>query len=27
LRMINTPKSVSARRGIEINSVISKREN
>ena len=27
LRMINTPKSVSARRSIEINSVISKREN
>jgi hypothetical protein len=25
--MINTPKSVSARRNIEINSVISKREN
>jgi small subunit ribosomal protein S5 len=27
LKMINTPKSVSARRNIEINSVISKREN
>ena len=27
LKMINTPKSVSARRSIEINSVISKREN
>ena len=27
LKSINTPKSVSARRGIEINSVISKREN
>ena len=27
LQMINTPKSVSARRGIEINNVINKREN
>ena len=27
LKMINTPKSVSARRSLEINSVISKREN
>ena len=27
LKSINTPKSVSARRSIEINSVISKREN